>query len=51
VAPLTYMMSSLNNSVPIVCVRRRQEMSRTVVVIRPTGADVRPTVRAVTETA
>jgi len=51
VAPVTNMMMALNSSVPIVRARLRQEMLRTVVLIRLRGAAARPTVRAVTETA
>jgi DNA-binding transcriptional LysR family regulator len=51
VAPVTDMMITLNSSMPIVRVRLRQEVLRTVVLIRPTGSDGRPTVRAVTQTA
>ena len=50
VAPVTDMMISLNSSVPIVRLRLHQEILRTVVLIRPQGSGVRPTVRAVTQT-
>ena len=44
------MMIGLNSSVPIIRIALRQEIMRTVVLIRPEGSDARPTVRAVTET-
>ena len=50
VAPATDMMIGLNRSVPITRIALRQEIVRTVVLIRPEGSDARPTVRAVTET-
>jgi DNA-binding transcriptional LysR family regulator len=50
VAPVTDMMIALNSSVPIIRIALRQEIVRTVVLIRPAGSDARPTVRAVTET-
>jgi len=50
VAPVTDMMIGLNSSVPIIRIALRQEIMRTVVLIRPEGSDARPTVRAVTET-
>jgi DNA-binding transcriptional LysR family regulator len=49
VAPVTDMMIGLNSSVPIIRIALRQEIMRTVVLIRPEGSDARPTVRAVTE--
>jgi DNA-binding transcriptional LysR family regulator len=49
VAPVTDMMIGLNSSVPIIRVGLVQTIVRNVVLIRPEGADARPTVRAVTE--
>jgi DNA-binding transcriptional LysR family regulator len=49
VAPVTDMMIGLNRSVPIIRVGLVQPIVRKVVLIRPEGADARPTVRAVTE--
>jgi DNA-binding transcriptional LysR family regulator len=46
---VTDLMTSLNRSVPIVRVRLTQEITRRIVLIRLTGSDVRPTIRAVTE--
>lgn len=51
VAPVTDMMVSLNSSVPILRLQLREEVLRTVVLIRPQGSGTRPTVRAVTQTA
>src|SRR4029453_12083567 len=49
VAPVTDMMIGLNSSVPIIRIALVQKIVRKVVLIRPAGADARPTVRAVTE--
>ncbi len=49
VAPVTDMMIGLNSSVPIIKIALVQEIVRKIVLIRPAGADARPTVRAVTE--
>ena len=49
VAPVTDMMIGLNSSVPIIRIALVQEIVRKIVLIRPAGADARPTVRAVTE--
>lgn len=45
VAPVTEMMIGLNSSVPIIRIALVQE----IVLIRPAGADARPTIRAVAE--
>jgi DNA-binding transcriptional LysR family regulator len=49
VAPVTDMMIGLNSSVPIIRIALVQKIVRKVVLIRPAGAEARPTVRAVTE--
>jgi DNA-binding transcriptional LysR family regulator len=49
VAPVTDMMIGLNSSVPIIRIALLQKIVRKIVLIRPEGADARPTVRAVTE--
>jgi DNA-binding transcriptional LysR family regulator len=46
---VTDMMVGLNPSVPIVRVGLIQDVTRRIVLIRLAGADVRPTVRAITE--
>lgn len=45
---VTDMMADLNPSVPIVRIALEQDIQRRIVLIRRTGADVRPTVEAVT---
>lgn len=49
VAPVTDMMIALNSSVPIIRIALMQRIVRKIVLIRPEGANARPTVRAVTE--
>ena len=46
---VTDMMVGLNRSVPIIRVALTQDVTRRIVLIRLAGADVRPTVRAITE--
>ena len=48
VAPVTDMMFGLNVAVPLIRVTLQQEIFRTLVLVRATGAGARPTVRAVT---
>ena len=50
VAPVADLKIGLNSSVPITRIALRQEIVRTVILIRPQGSDARPTIRAVTET-